>query len=124
MLCRLKALFDYSSHIELSISQNASQLNHLHPAAACTVTQQHPSHTSHVVVHPAVTVTNEPTPQQDKQHFITVENGTGTVHHRHPHTSTTPTPTADGNVAVSITKDEPSIQLTDRVANVDLKKTR
>ncbi|XP_053663586.1 protein Lilipod [Anopheles marshallii] len=116
-LCaRLKALFDYSSHIELSIYQNAGQLNHLHPAAYTS--SQHP-HTSHVV-QPVVTVANDPV-GQDQQHLITVEQGTTTtaVHHRHPHASR-----ADGNHD-NITKEEPpSMHLTNGVDHVDHKKTR
>nr|XP_040221043.2 protein Lilipod isoform X1 [Anopheles coluzzii] len=91
-LCaRLKALFDYSSHIELSIAQNAGQLNHLHPAA---LPQHHQNHHHHTVQHPASSsVATEPNDgaasTTPPEHFIAVEHANSTVHHRgHAHVAT------------------------------------
>ena len=88
---RLKALFDYSSHIELSIAQNAGQLNHLHPAA---LPQHHQHHHHHTVQHPAsLSVPTEPNNSAASttppEHFIAVEHANSTVHHRgHAHAAT------------------------------------
>ncbi|XP_053672138.1 protein Lilipod [Anopheles nili] len=114
-LCaRLKALFNYSSHLELSISQNASQLNHLHPGA---FTQPH--HTTHCP--PGNAAQSEISEANQQQHTVVVEeNGSITLNHRHPPNGNNQT----NESHIDLTKEEPPLQLASGMDNLDPKKTR
>uniref|UniRef100_A0AAG5D7U2 Uncharacterized protein n=1 Tax=Anopheles atroparvus TaxID=41427 RepID=A0AAG5D7U2_ANOAO len=90
-LCaRLKALFDYSGHLESSIYQSAGQLNHLHPHSS-TLQHQHGGQTFHIPPlsegHATSDGGGDGGHRGQPSSFEASETGS-TVHQRHPYVVT------------------------------------
>ncbi|KFB45735.1 hypothetical protein ZHAS_00013705 [Anopheles sinensis] len=124
----LRALFNYSSHLESSIYQSAGQLNHLHPhSSTLHPTQQHGIPTT--IVTPWSTGGHDPPPIpggcHSPQFEPTTENGS-TLHQRHPFVVTNGDNSVGGGVANAAKGDPPSSTciLANGSDGVDHKKTR
>ncbi|XP_058125050.1 protein Lilipod [Anopheles coustani] len=121
-LCaRLRALFNYSSHLESSIYQSAGQLNHLHPHSSTL----HPTEQHSGIQATTVTPWSTPVPGGGLSPPFgpATENGS-TLHQRHPFVVTN----GDNNVgaATAVKGDPPSSTciLANGTDGVDHKKTR